>query len=245
MKNKISLFIPAYNAAQFIREDIKKVYNALLQLSDDFEIIIVDDNSTDKSYRFKRVIDKAKQIAGKEIKYLSFNVGPSRRENLAASFYLAKYDIIGFIDADFSRCCDISYFLKAVNILKEQDADMVIGSRYIKGAKTKMRPMRRIFSFFYNLTLRLMFGSKIRDHQNGLKVFRRNSIMPIIEQMGYDDKFIRGWFWDAELLIRAQMKKLKIIEMPIEWHSSKYSTFDIRRELKCLKAIIQLKKELG
>lgn len=242
MDNKVSLFIPVYNASGLIKNDLRKCYNALLQLNDDFEIVIVDDNSNDKTYRFSRVINMAKQIMGKDIRYIRYDKGPSRRENLAASFRSAKYGIIGFLDADLS--CDVSYFLKAVNLLKEKRADIVIGSRYIKGAKAKRRVVRRVLSFFYNSILKLMFKSKINDHQCGLKVFRRSTVMPIIDKMGYDDKYVRGWFWDAELLIRAQKEKLNIIEMPVEWNYADTSTFDIKRELRCLKAIIKLRRDL-
>lgn len=244
MGKNISLFIPVYNAARLIRKGLKESYKALLQLGDNFEIIVVDDNSSDKSYKFEHIINKAKQATGKEIRYISYNKGPSRRENLAKSFLLAKYEIVGFIDADLS--CDVSYLLKAIDLLQKESADIVIGSRYIKGAKIKKnRIIRRIFSFFYNLTISSMFSSKIKDHQCGLKVFRRSAIMPIINDMGYDGKFIRGWFWDAELLIRAQKASLKIIEMPVEWYCADVSTFNIKRELRCLKAIIKLKRELG
>jgi glycosyltransferase involved in cell wall biosynthesis len=243
IKNSVSLFIPVYNARSLIKTNLRQAYNFLLKLDSGFEIFIVDDNSTDDSHRLVKIINKAKGVQGKEIKYLYYDKGPSRRENLAKSVCLAKGSIFGFIDADFS--CGLSFFLKAIEILKKNSADIVIGSRYIKGAKTERRPIRRIFSFFYNLTVRLLFGSRIKDHQCGLKVFRKDTVLPIIEKMGYDEKFIRGWFWDAELLIRAQKAKLKIIEMPVDWHEAATSTFNIRRELRCLKAIIALKRELG
>jgi glycosyltransferase involved in cell wall biosynthesis len=243
LKNGVSLFIPVYNSAGLIRRNLRKSYGALLELHGDFEIIIVDDNSTDKSYRFGCVINKAKQVSGREIKYVFYNKGPSRRENLVKSFYLAKNEIIGFIDSDFS--INYRYLLKAIEILKVSSADIVIGSRYIPGARFKMRKARRIFSFLYNFLLRILFRSCLMDHQCGLKVFRKDTTMPIIDKMGYDDKFIRGWFWDAEFLIRAQKAKLKIIEMPIEWHCSGTSTFDVARELRCLRAIFKLKKDIG
>jgi len=241
--SKISLFIPVYNCAWLITQDLRKSYNALLKLRDDFEITIVDDNSTDKSYRFKRLIDKAARGTGKDLKYVSFQKGPSRRENLARAFYAAKYDIICFIDADFS--VDISYLLKAISVLKEKSADIVVGSRYIKGANAVRKPMRRLFSFFYNLIIRMVFNSGIKDHQCGLKVFRKEAVMPVIEDMGYDEKFIRGWFWDAELLIRAQKKNLKIIEIPVESLETSVSTFSFFREIKTLHAMIKLKRKLG
>lgn len=243
MENNVSLFIPIYNAARLIKKDLRRCYNALIQLKDDFEIIFVDDNSTDTSYRFERIINRVRQATGREVRYIFYNRGPSRRENLAKSFHLAKYELIGFIDADLS--CDVSYFLKAINVLKEKSADIVIGSRYIKGAKARCRLIRRFFSFFYNTAVRIIFKSKIRDHQCGLKVFRKNAVMQIINEMGYDDKYLRGWFWDAEFLIRAQNAKLNIIEMPVEWHYSDYSTFNIVRELRCLIAIINLKIKLS
>jgi glycosyltransferase involved in cell wall biosynthesis len=238
----VSLFIPVYNVRRLIKVNLRKSYNALLKLDSNFEIFIVDDNSSDKSDRFARIINRARSTAGRDVRYIRYNNGPSRRENLTRSFYLARGEIICFIDADFS--CDISYLLKAIEFLKEKPIDIVIGSRYIKGVKIKRRFVRRFFSFFYNLAIRVLFKSKIKDHQCGLKAFRKNAAMPIIDKMGYDNKFIRGWFWDAEFLIRAQRAKLKIMEMPVEWHEANVSTFDIRRELRCLKAIIALKREL-
>lgn len=243
MGNKVSLFIPVFNVAKLIGKNLRKAYDALVQLETDFEIFIVDDNSSDKSYRFKKLIDKIEQTAGKELKYVAYSQGPSRRENLAKSFYLAKYPIICFVDADFS--CDISFLLKAIRILEEKSADVVIGSRYISGAKVQRRLFRRFCSFCYNKTIKFLFASKIEDHQCGLKVFRKDKIMPIIDKMGYDNEFVRGWFWDAELLIRAQKANMQIIEIPIKWHFAPVTAFNLKRELRCLKAIVKLKRTLG
>jgi glycosyltransferase involved in cell wall biosynthesis len=232
---KVSLLIPVYNAQSLIGKNIRKSYEALLSLNDDFEIIIVDDNSNDKSYRFKRLIDRARVVTGKDVKYLSYTKGPSRRENLGQAFFSVKHEIAGFIDADFS--CDVGYLIEAVNILNKESADIVIGSRYIKGAETRREIGRRIISFLYNSTIRILFGSSVKDHQCGLKVFRMSSVKQILTDMGYDAKFIRGWFWDAELLIRAQRKRLKIIEFPVKWRCADSSTFSLKRELKSLIAI--------
>ena len=242
LEHNISLFIPFYNFGKLVDIALEEYYNALLQLGCDFEIFIIDDHSPDKFYRFNPSINDIQQAPGKEIKYIYYDKGPSRRENLAKSFYLAKHEIICFIDADLDY--NIPSLLKAARLLKEASYDMVIGSRYVRGAKIKRRLARRIISLLYNLTIRLLFRSNVRDHQCGLKIFRKSRVMPIIDKMGYDDKFIRGWLWDAELLVRAQREKLKIIEIPIEWHDSDVSTFNIFRELRMLRAIIKLKKEL-
>jgi hypothetical protein len=62
--------------------------------------------------------------------------------------------------------------------------------------------------------------------------------------MAYDHEYRRGWFWDAEFLIRAQAQKLKIIEMPVEWHFARTSTFRFFREWKCIGSMVKLKTEL-
>lgn len=241
-KLDFSLFIPIYNASQIIKESVQRCYEVLSQLNSNFEIIIVDDHSTDIYSKFEQRFHGIDKSTEKKIRYVSYDRGPSRRENLAKSFHLARYELIGFIDVDLS--CDASYLLKAVELLRKESADIVIGSRYIKGAKAKRRPIRRFFSFFYNRVLQAIFKSKIKDHQCGLKIFRRSTALKIVDGMGYDDKYVRGWFWDAEFLIRAQKEGLKVIEMPIEWWYADVSTFDFRRELRCLKSIVKLKKEL-
>lgn len=242
LNNKVSIFIPVYNSRILIHRALRKIYSTFFNSRYNFEIFIVDDCSTDRTSRFGHLMNKIFNKTTNEIKYLFYSEGPSRRENLARSFYSATGNIICFIDVDLS--CDPSYLLKAIDILNEKQADIVIGSRYIKGAKVKRRLKRRIISFFYNLTVRLLFKSKIQDHQCGLKVFRKDSIMPVIDRMGYDKELIRGWFWDAELLIRAQRAGLDIIEMPVEWCYADISTFNFRRELRCLKAMIKLNEAL-
>lgn len=238
----VSLFIPIYNASRSIRRALKRSYQLLSEAGLCFEIILVDDNSTDKSYRFRRVIERTVYPRGREMKYLFYNRGPSRRENLGCSLLTAQYDIICFIDVDFS--CDVSYVLVGIKRLMEEGADIVVGSRYVKGAKVRRRWGRRILSFFYNAAIRLFFLSRIRDHQCGLKVFRKEALTLLLPQMGYDEKYVRGWFWDAELLIRAQRARLKVIEMPVVWNYSKTSSFSLFREQKCIQSIVNLKREL-
>jgi glycosyltransferase involved in cell wall biosynthesis len=238
----VSLFLPIYNSEKIIRTNLPKCHSALSQSDVCFEIIIVDDNSSDQTHLFGKAINESHQKDGAKIRFISYDQGPSRRENLARSFPRAQYEIMGYIDADLS--CEISYFIKAMQLLKKHNADIVIGSRYIPGAKAKRRWFRLIISLAYNYVLRIALGSKLRDHQCGLKIFRKDRAMPIIEQMGYDEEFVRGWFWDAEFLIRADRAGLKIIELPVVWTYAETSSFSFLREIKCIAAILKFKKSL-
>lgn len=239
---KVSLFIPVYNAFAYIPNTINEAYSALSASCSEFEIVIVDDNSNDQTGAFLHSIDQAKYPREKTVRVITNTTGPSRRENLAAAFSSARHDVIAFIDADLS--CGMTYLVKALERLKEENADVVIGSRYIKGAKVTREPFRRVMSFFYNLTIQILFFSKILDHQCGLKVFRKAVATSIINDMGYDHAYHRGWFWDAEFLIRAQARKLKIVEMPVEWHFARTSTFHFFREWKCIGTMLKLRVKL-
>lgn len=242
MKPRVSLFIPVYNAGRYINKAIKQSYEILSQTCDTFEIVFVDDNSNDHAYRFLKVLERTQLPSEKMVRLIRNSNGPSRRENLGKAFTQSAYEIICFIDVDLS--CAIAHLGQAINLLNEQGFDIVIGSRYIKGSQAKREMSRRIMSFFYNLTIRRLFGSKILDHQCGLKVFRKAAVTEILHDMGYDHHFIRGWFWDAEFLIRAQQRHLKILEIPVQWHFASTTTFNFIREWKCIAAMIQLKSDL-
>lgn len=239
----ISLFMPVYNSAGIIMNSLKKTYETLSLSKINFEIVLVDDNSTDETCLIGKTIRQSQWDAARRIRYVSYDRGPSRRENLARSFHLSRYEIMGFIDADLS--CDIFYFLKAVHLLEEQAADIVIGSRYAPGAKAKRRLFRLMISMVYNHVLAILLDSTFKDHQCGLKVFRKNRIMPIVEKMGYDEKYVRGWFWDAEFLIRSQKAGLKIVEMPVQWIYAESSSFNFFREIKCVLEMIKLRESLN
>lgn len=234
---KISLFLPIYNEEKILEANLKKIYSELSKIAQDFEIIIVDDNSNDNSKKICESLEKN----NKKILYLRYDNGPSRRENLSKSFTKAKGSIIAFMDIDLST--DISYLKTLIKEI-ERGADISIGSRYMKGSYIKRTISRRIISFAYNFYLRAFLKSKIHDHQCGFKAFKRDVLFSQIKEMGYDQKFVRGWFWDAELLLRAQKKNYKIIEFPVKWHYGKNSTFDLKRELKMIGYIFNHRKEM-
>src|SRR3989344_401086 len=94
----LSVFIPCHNEEQRIEKNILLIYHALLGLKKPFELVIVDDGSTDATAQ----IAQAFAVKHKEIKHLYFSNGPSRRENLGKAFYSAKGNIIAFMDLDLS-----------------------------------------------------------------------------------------------------------------------------------------------
>lgn len=234
---KISMFIPIYNEEKILEENINRIYHKMNELFKDFEIVIVDDNSNDNSENvIKSICQK-----NKKIRYIHFNNGPSRRENLAEAFKIAKGEIIAFMDMDIP--VNLDSLKELINSIKNK-YDISTGSRYLKGSTVKRSVWRHAISIFYNLFIKLYFNSNIKDHQCGFKAFKINIILKLIDKLGYDKKFKRGWFWDVELLIRAQKDGYKLYEFPVQWKAGEKSTFNIKRELKMIPYILSLRFRL-
>jgi len=82
------------------------------------------------------------------------------------------------------------------------------------------------------------------DHNCGFKAFKKSIAMKLVKEGGYDGKMVRGWFWDAEILIRAQQKGYKIKQIPVRWIEPKASSFSIKREMRMILYVLRLKGNL-
>lgn len=237
----ISVFVPCYNEEKRLEKNILQIYDALKKLKKPFELVIVDDGSRDATPAL------AQKLASlhNEIRHQRYETGPSRRENLGKAFRTAKGEIIAFMDLDLS--VPLSFLPLLLGGIVAGN-DIVIGSRYAKkhtGEQTLKRTFTRfVISRIYNLFMWLYFGSKIQDHQCGFKAFQKDVLFSLLDAMGYDEKFVRGWFWDVELLLRAQKKEYKIVEFPVSWNEGKQSSFDFSRELKMLPYVFKLRFRL-
>jgi len=230
----VSLFMPAYNCDEIVEKSVSRTYKLLKNISDTFELVVVNDNSTDKT--LERLLRLKKRYP--YLKVINMKNGPSRRENVAKAMKKARYDTILFQDIDLS--VDLKYIPIMINKIKSKEYDIAIGSRY-NGVECKRKWNRYIISRAYNFFLRIYFKSDVNDHQCGFKSFKKEVLLKLIDELGYDKTFKRGWFWDAELLIRAQKRGFKICELPVEWRNRDLSTFNLRRELKMIPCVLTLK----
>ncbi|MFH1054963.1 MAG: glycosyltransferase, partial [Candidatus Altiarchaeota archaeon] len=158
----------------------------------------------------------------------------------AKSFNLASSDIIAFIDADLS--VGPEYLPRMLSMLK--DADIVVGSRYLPESQSRRNILRLIFSRTAGAFTRAYFNSKLTDHQCGLKAFRRDVILELVGEAGYDKTLARGFAWDTEILVRAQRKGYRIVEVPVKWTESGRSSVKPLRDWKVIPYTIALKKRL-
>ena len=93
------------------------------------------------------------------------------------------------------------------------------GSRLMSGSNIKRSTDREIASRGYNFLVRLFLGSRLHDHQCGFKGFNKEILMKILPDISSTH-----WFWDTEILVRAQKSGYKVAEFPVVWNTGSKTT---------------------
>ncbi len=181
----------------------------MFSLKKSFHILIVDDNSPDKTSA--KVVELQS-----EFKDQLFLENREKKAGLGTAYVFGfrwaldkKYDYIFEMDADFSHNpTDLEKLYQAC----EEGAEVAIGSRYVTGVNVVNWPLSRVLlSFFASYYVKKITGMKIHDATAGFMCYRRN----VLETINLDKiKFI-GYAFQIEMKYRSYCKKLKIVEVPI------------------------------
>jgi dolichol-phosphate mannosyltransferase len=201
----ISLVIPTYNEAQNTPIIIDKVFNVLKQNSLDGEVIIVDDDSPDRTWE---IAEKLKTKY--EIKVLRRLNKKGLSSAVLDGFKIASGDIIGVMDADMSHPPEkIPELLEPILSNK---FDFVIGSRYVEGGGTENWPFhRRVSSIIAALAVRGL--TDVKDPMAGFFFFRRG----VIEGLKLSPQ---GFKIGLEILVKSRCKN--VTEVPILFRDRRY-----------------------
>ena len=209
MNKKISVIIPVYNEQNELENSVLKVASALEKTGMGYDIIIAEDGSTDKTFEI------AKRLERDNIKVIHSEKRLGRGSSLSKAIRLCNSEIAMYMDVDLSTSLDYIPIL-----ISEIDAGagIAVGSRLLPASKVERDLLRDVFSKGYNLFVRLLTGSKLHDHQCGFKAFSIKTVLPLLDEV--EDNH---WFWDTELLVRAQKKGIHVAEIPVEWKGTRKS----------------------
>ena len=217
------VIIPTYNEA----ENIEAIIRAVFSLDTPFHILVVDDNSPDGTSEIvKNLQHEYADSLFLEIRKAKSGLGTAYIHGF--KWCLDKgYDFIFEMDADFSH--NPKDLPRLYATCKNTPADVVIGSRYIKGVNVVNWPIGRvILSYMASKYVRLITGMSIHDTTAGFVCYRRK----VLEALNLDEiKFI-GYAFQIEMKFKAHQKKFKIVEIPIVF------TDRLRGESKLSKSII-------
>ena len=204
----ISVIIPVYNEKNSIKEVIERIPNHR-----NYEIILIDDGSNDNS------IKKVQEIKNRSIKVIRHEKNQGYGEALLTGFRCANGDIIITLDSDGQH--NPEEIPSLVKTLIDNNADIVIGSRYFGSHSYKVPLYTKIGEFFIKTLLVFLFRQKIYNNQSGFRALKTKSLV-LLQKMKHT-KF----GFSTELLFNAAYSNLKIIEIPVSMNSRKYGTSKI------------------
>lgn len=200
---KAIVVIPTYNEI----DNVPKMIDAVLAQHESLEVLIVDDSSPDGTGNYvKERMAKDKRIhlvVGEEKR----GIGPAYIMGFRYALTLSP-DYVIQMDADFSHDPKVlKTFLREI-----KHADLVIGSRYCNGISVINWPLRRLLlSYFGNLYVRIILGSKIKDVTGGFKCFRAS----VLKAMDFDNIRSAGYSFQIEVNHAVERNGFNIKEIPI------------------------------
>ena len=196
---ELSVFLPTYNEEASVQKTVENTKKVLEKTAKVWEIIIVDDGSTDKTKKIAESLAKNKRI-----KVITHKENRGYGASLQSGFYNAKYSWIAFTDSDGQF--DFSEITNFIEKQKETNADLVIG--YYK--KRQVSKFKIITSRMWELMVMILFRLHVHDIDCGFKMVSREVIakIPKLESE-------RGAFISSEFLIKAKKCGFKIVEIPV------------------------------
>ena len=200
----LTILLIAYNEEKFLENCVEKVIQAVTPLDLKYEIVIVENGSTDNTFHI------AKKLSNKFPFIVAVHLDrPSGTNAIRKGYSIARGNIVANLDVDLST--DMSHFKELIEYTK--DYDMVTGSRYLDPSMVKRTLDRHYLSLIYNrVFIRGLLGSKILDNGCGFRVVKRE-----IGNELYNKITDSGFFGPNEFIIRAQRKGYTIKEFPVKW----------------------------
>lgn len=197
------------------------------------EIAIVNNGSTDGT------IDVANELAKQYPDIYVIHIDqPGRGRALKQVWQESTADIVSYMDVDLSS--DLTCFAPMIEALVGGNFDLAVGSRLLKPALTSRSCNRELISRFYNILVRVTFGTRFSDAQCGFKALTRHcaqTLLPLVES--------NEWFFDTELLILAEYCELRLFELPVRWSENKDSRVNIcRTAIEDLRGLVRLRRNI-
>ncbi|GAB6862269.1 flippase-like domain-containing protein [Haloplanus litoreus] len=219
---EVSVVLPAYNEERTIEATVETTLSTLGAFlpAGAFEVLVAEDGCDD------RTPDIADRLADADprIRHVHSDDRLGRGGALERAFSAAAGDTLVYFDTDLAT--DMSHLEELVERVRSGEADVATGSRWMPGQIADRPAKRGVPSRVYNGLVRLFLRSPLRDHQCGFKALSRDAFERL-----HGDVEDEHWFWDTELLVRAQRAGLEVAEFPVEWEPKGDTKVDLVRDV--------------
>jgi glycosyltransferase involved in cell wall biosynthesis len=198
----LSLVLACYNEAEHLEQSFAEIRDTLTQVPFPFEVIFVDDASRDRTRELLAGIVAAHPDLC--LRTILHERNHGRGATVSDGFRAARGAITGYIDVDLEVH---SRYIPSLVRAIDQGADVATLRRIYA---FQLGSLDRYFmSRGYSWLVRRMLGVGFADTETGYKFFRRERVLPLLDEI--EDE---GWFWDTEFMVRAHRRGLRIAEIP-------------------------------
>jgi glycosyltransferase involved in cell wall biosynthesis len=197
----MTVAMPAYNEAENIEAMIEDVIQVITPLTNDYEVIVVDDGSSDGTAQTVRALEQRYP----QVRLVQHPVNQGYGAAVFSGLTSASKDVVFFTDSD--RQFDLREIEKLLDRI--DGADLVVGYR----APRRDPFMRKLNGWGWSALVTLLFGYTARDIDCAFKLMRREVIERISDQVTS-----RGATFSAEFLVRAKRAGFRIQEVPLHGH---------------------------
>jgi glycosyltransferase involved in cell wall biosynthesis len=217
VKNRISIVMPAYNEADCIEKGVADVDKQFEAVSEDYEIIVVDDGSSDGT---RKIVE---EITDKKVKLVGYARNQGKGHAIKLGLYHATGQFAFLIDSDSEiHAKELMNYVDAL-----ESADFVIGSKRHPLSTVRTPAGRRFLSLGFNVLERLLTGVHATDTQAGLKAARSSALYQVLPLLS-----VKRYAFDAELLAVASLFDFRIKELPVNVDLK--ATFSARQVFRML-----------
>jgi glycosyltransferase involved in cell wall biosynthesis len=231
---KKTITIPVFNEAKTLHAQLEKILTYINYEGLDFNLVIVNNNSTDNTEQILYELSSVYKFGVINLK--KKGVGIALRESWDKA---GRNEIIGYMDLDLST--DLKNLKNIDNILSKYD--ILTASRLEKSSKVFDRKIsREIISRVFNIIIKIVFKSKLKDHMCGFKFMTSDVYITLKNKYRYSD----DWFFLVEFLIIAQKTGRDIFSVPVVWRDDRNSKVKVvSLSFSYLMSILKLKKSFN
>lgn len=221
MNVKLSVVIPVFNERKRFKDGFNHYYSYLKHQKYKWELIFVNDGSTDKTLNLIKEVKKGKP----NIHLFSYDKNKGKGYAVCQGVRIAKGEFILFADIDHSVSIETveSFF----NYFNKGHA-VVIGSRRVKGSVIAVHQnfLREFLGSGFTAIVNFLIYPGISDATCGFKAFKKNTAKKLFEKIT-----IFNWAFDAELLFICRKNKIRVAQAPVRWRNVSGSKVSLKKDV--------------
>ena len=229
---RLEVVMPSYKKADVIVEAIERACRALVGSFESVTFIVVVDGLVDET------VQQITESKLENVEILVHPVNLGKGASLKTGVNVTSAPLVAFLDADLD--IDPEAIVSCAQIFAlEPSCSVVIGSKRLGDSWQNYPAYRRILSRTYSLLSRIFVGNRLPDTQTGLKLFRGE----IIRELANSVK-TNGFSFDLELMALAQIRGIRISEVPVTLTYDSYSTLDFRSAARAVTDLMAISRIL-